>query len=152
MKKINLVTKFVLCSCLIGASAIHADTELTESIKCKGTLTNTAGQKQNLVVKGNPEKNTLNISIFTGSHASAFDTQSLRITQVIPMFPVYSVIAQRDRRPVDGTLTVAKLRIKTEGISTSGGGMPAKLTLDVTSPRGFHSTKTYPLSCKISNN
>ena len=148
MNKSTLVT-VVFISSLFGMGTVHADSELSQAIQCKGSLKSAGGLIQTVRVEAVPATNTLDITISTGKPTGPFDTQKLPIVEVRPMFPTYTIMAKQDKRPVDGFLTEALLSIRNEVI-TINKKQTAKLTLSKTAPRGGHSSTVYSLTCSFS--
>lgn len=127
----------LLALSLLGSVALAQETtKLTDKISCKG---------DDVTAFGIPSSNTLMVSLPGG----VFE-RSLKITQVIPMYPVYSVTAQEDLRRVDGVLTTATLAIQSESLAVHGHGLSSTLTVTTEGGRrNVHHTDKYQLTCEF---
>ena len=132
-------TNVVILSLVLGAAAFAEQTnKLEQAIYCRGNQVNVYGSSKN---------NTLSI---THLGQQGFKETPLPIVRVIPMFPVFSVSARKDQRPVDGVLVEADLSIQTETVPIHGGGMPARLVVRTANLMGNTSVYTYTdLACTI---
>lgn len=139
----SLFSKAVFLLGAAGSMVAMADlsqTRLTQKIDCQSIELVHAHPIASAV--GNPSDNTLTIYTKDGE-------EQLDITRVIPMFPVYSVDARKDLRPVDGDLTTATLTIQMEAVGVAGA-KPGHLTVKHVSARSSHTeTAQYLLECNV---
>jgi len=144
MKQTLLVSLVLLSNLALGEST------LSQSIRCTGQLPADSKRGTTLWVNALPLGNTLEISFFSGPKPEPLLTQSLRVTRVLPMFPIYSVTASVDHRRTGGSLVVANLAIQNE-VATKAG-QPATLTLESTPVRtGKKTTEKYRVTCRINS-
>jgi hypothetical protein len=132
------------------ALAIRRPTAQVPAVHCTAKI-KVDGETKNLLVDGNRQDNTLDISIFPleESNPQPFETMSYDVTRVIPMFPIYSIDAEKNLQPVDGADTKVALNINTESVSVTGGAHQATLQIDSTSLRGDTESNRYSLSCHL---
>ncbi|MEQ1878003.1 MAG: hypothetical protein ABL958_15275 [Bdellovibrionia bacterium] len=136
-------------SIFVLAFAVQAQAA-TPKLTCKGVSSTNLGAAS-VYVKTNPPQNTLSVAVVrAGQRPSQYDWHTLKVTKVVPMFPVTTVVASRDMRPVDGPLVEATLAISTEAVNPSTGERPARLTVTTTSPRGgTPRADRYQVACKL---
>lgn len=138
---------FALALIFASAPAFADDLKVT----CSGL---TKDGKQKIQLATDLDRNELEIAIFPANRArNRSDDRVLEITQIRPMFPIFSIHARKDERPVDGALVEAALTIRNTP-SIGKGGKPSKLTIhtmivDRRSGRERTSTKKYELGCQI---
>lgn len=148
----NSVT--VLALLLFGMSA-HAEIS-TIKVDCKGT-----SGGQDVFVKTNEAVDALKVAIVqTGSEPAVpedFFWVSYPITGSSAMFPISSLSARYDFRPVDGSLVELDLSILTMSPPGPDGTHPATLTrkstwYDRMSGREAEETKQFEVNCKLEDN
>lgn len=92
---------------------------------------------------------TLDVSIRrAGTIPNQFNTASFDVTRITPMFPVYSVEAQKDLSDRDGALTKVTISISAEILNPTGN--PAQITVESFVARTKTTkTTTYQVTCKV---
>ena len=143
---------------VFSSAAAFAETSQLK-VNCTGLQTDDNGVQQNIVVKTNAAADSLEVSIYPANRKpQVYDTESYPIVDSRAMFPISSIDAKVDRRPVDGALNEVSLTISTEAIDVSGGGRkPSHLTITSTfynrmTGKEGTSTKKYDLACSVQNN
>jgi hypothetical protein len=147
MMNLNKMSTLVL-SLIMAGSALGGTVKdhLTRDILCHGQ--NKSTHNALFTVVGNVKSNTLSIS----RGEDDYDSQTLKITNVIPMFPVYSIDAKADYRAVDGPLVIARLNIRNEAKVIGIESNHATLVITTSSDRHAEEyVETFQLICQFKN-
>lgn len=129
-----------------SAFGVTVQKQLTRDILCHGQ--NESTNDVLITVVGDTKTNTLSIS----RGEEDYNSQTLKVTGVIPMFPVYSIDAMVDHRPVDGALIIARLNIRNVMGVMGSDSNPAKLVIKTSSLRHpKEHVETFNLTCQFKN-
>lgn len=124
MKKATLVALLFLSSLPSFAATS------TLAVRCDGSWTDDNGVERTIEVKTNSAGDTLEITDYpTDKQPSAFDTLACSVVASRNMFPVSSIVAQRDLLLVSGSLVNVWLTIQTEAVLGPGQLYPAHLEI-----------------------
>jgi hypothetical protein len=143
--------KTILTLALIFSSIPAFAQTSTFNVKCSG-LTEDRQQKVEVTTSEDGEK--LVVAVYPANRErNKYDGRELEIVDSRAMFPIASIDAKRDARPLDGALVEAYLAISSE-LARPIGGSPAKLTIKSTiydRREGGEKTSStvYNISCKM---
>ena len=129
-----------LFSLIFLASLAQASSKLDSKIECSGK---SGGQA--ISILANPKTQTLEITTYPKHHAGGLNSGAIQvasypITEVRPMFPVYSLTAEKDLSPVDGRDVKLTLSISAE-LWMAGQTNPGTLTTETSGKLGLKTTR-----------
>jgi hypothetical protein len=138
---------------LISTSFVFtSQSQAADNFKCLGAGADSQGNPVKISLKTDIETNTLALTLVPSARQPGpYDVQTLKITKITPMFPIYSIQASKDLRPVDGALSELSLGISAE-ILTPGVPYPSQMSMTSTTLRGNKTQASYALTCILFRN